>query len=747
MTSHYSSGLSPRFASFSARMSVVVFGIGVVVLIGWLLNIPVLKSFHPRLLSMKANTAACMALSGMALWLLQTKRAEQRINRRLAQGGALAVMTVGLLTLLEYVFHANFGIDQLLVRETAGAAITGYPGRMYPITALIFLLIGPAFPLLDVETRRGIRPAQFLILLGGALALLGFFGCIYEVFVFFGRTFSFVAMSVPTAVAFLALGAGMMAARPDRGLMTLITSGGPGGVMVRRLLLAVLVLPLAFDLLTLPGEKAGYYNWLTQAALQGLLVIAAFTVIIYQVSRSLERAAEELRDREERFSTLVSNLPIGLFRTHPAADGRVLMANPAIAGMFGYESPEEFMRHGIVETYVDPQDRKQFLDRLFSRGHVEDMALRLKKKDGTLFWGSLTSTVIRNARGEIECLDGMMEDITERKQAEEQLRKLSRAVEQSPASIIITDLRGDIEYVNPKFTDLTGYTLAEAIGKNPRILKSGELSPEAYRDLWKTISSGRKWQGEFHNKKKNGDFFWEFASISPIVDEVGRATHFLAVKEDITLRKQTEAALRESEERLHLATSAASIGIWDWDVVKDRLVWDDSMYRLYGIRREDFAGAYEAWIRCVHPDDAKRAGDAIQAAIRGEKEYAPEFRIVWSDGSIRFIQAASRTFRDKDGKPLRMIGTNIDITGRKQAEAERELLVKSLEESLAKVKTLSGLIPICASCKKIRDDRGFWSQVETYVARHSEAKFSHGICPACAHKLYPELYPDQPPPD
>jgi PAS domain S-box-containing protein len=764
-------------------MSFVVFGIGVVVLMGWLLDIPVLKSFHPRLFSMKANTAAGMALSGVALWLLQTKQAEHRFNRRFAQGCALVTTTVGLLTLLEYVFRANFGIDQLLFREPPGAVIAGYPGRMSPITALIFSLTGPAFLLLDVQTRRGICPAQFLILLGGAFALLGFFGCLYGAFVFFGNTFPFMVTSALTAVAFLALGAGMMAARPDRGLMTLITSKGPGGVIVRRLLLAVLVLPIAFDLLTMPGEKAGYYNSLTQAAMQGLMVIAAFTVIVYWVSRLLERA-------------------------------------------------------------------------------------------------------------------------------EEQLRELSRAVEQSPASIVITDLRGNIEYVNPKFTDLTGYTLAEAIGQNPRILKSGELSPDAYRRLWETITSGREWQGEFHNRKKNGEFYWEFASISPVLDDAGRITHFLAVKEDITARKRmeillvgraelAEVAQRASlDELLQLALDKAelltgscigffhfvdadqqnlSLQTWSTNTLKRMCtaegrgrhypvdqagVWVDCLRTRAPVIHNDYASlphkkglppGHATVVReLVVPiirdglvvailgvgnkatdytaDDAKLveqlaevvADDALrqqaQAALRESEErfrtvtYTASDAIITVDhvSRIRFWNPAAEdifghSVAEAMGQPLdliiperfrqahqagmdrmlatgesKMVGKTIELTGRrkdgqefplelslshwktekgdfftgiirdvsdrKKAEAERERLLKSLEESLASIKTLSGLIPICASCKKVRDDKGYWSQVETYVAKHSEATFSHGICPACAHKLYPELYPDPPPP-
>jgi PAS domain S-box-containing protein len=152
-------------------------------------------------------------------------------------------------------------------------------------------------------------------------------------------------------------------------------------------------------------------------------------------------------------------------------------------------------------------------------------------------------------------IQGIARDITERKRAEEQLRKLSQAVEQSPACVVITDPSGNIEYVNPKFTQLTGYTLEEALGKNPRILKSGETPPEVYKQLWETITSGREWRGEFHNKKKNGELYWESASISPVRDTRGAITHFLAVKEDITERKRAERVQAAAYRIAELANS------------------------------------------------------------------------------------------------------------------------------------------------------------------------------------------------
>ncbi len=139
----------------------------------------------------------------------------------------------------------------------------------------------------------------------------------------------------------------------------------------------------------------------------------------------------------------------------------------------------------------------------------------------------------------------VIHDITEQKKIEDQNLRLLHAVEQSPASIVITNNKGEIEYVNPKFEKITGYFFNEVIGKNPRILKSGEITSEVYKNLWEKITSGFEWRGEFHNKKKNGELYWEMASISPVKNSQGKITHFIAVKEDITEAKKAQESLKE----------------------------------------------------------------------------------------------------------------------------------------------------------------------------------------------------------
>jgi len=152
-----------------------------------------------------------------------------------------------------------------------------------------------------------------------------------------------------------------------------------------------------------------------------------------------------------------------------------------------------------------------------------------------------------NRRGRMGGRLMLWRDVTETRRAEEELRKLSRAVEQSGSAIIITDLEGNIEFVNPAFSRVTGYTFEEAIGQNTRILKSGEHPAEFYRELWETIERGEVWQGELINRRKDGRLYWEAATISPVKDEAGRTTHYLAVKEDITARKKVEAELAQEQ--------------------------------------------------------------------------------------------------------------------------------------------------------------------------------------------------------
>jgi PAS domain S-box-containing protein len=327
----------------------------------------------------------------------------------------------------------------------------------------------------------------------------------------------------------------------------------------------------------------------------------------------LKRAEEKLRQSEEKFRTVADwTYDMEIWR---GPDGRFLYVSPSAERITGYRTEEFLADQELTLKITHPDDLARVTEhhqKVSQPGNdVCSLDFRIITRRGEERWISHYCQSVYGADGRWLGRRSSNRDITERKRMEDKLRQLSTAVEQSPASIVITDCAGNIEYVNSKFIELTGYTMAEVLGKNPRILKSGEKSPEAYREMWQTITAGKEWDGEFHNKKKNGELYWEIASISPIRDLAGRVTHYVAVKEDITARKENEA--------------------------------------------------------------------------------------------------------------------------------EHDLLIRDLQDALADVKSLSGLLPICSSCKKIRDDKGYWSQVESYIQKHSEATFTHGICPDCIKKLYPDL--------
>lgn len=219
--------------------------------------------------------------------------------------------------------------------------------------------------------------------------------------------------------------------------------------------------------------------------------------------------------------------------------------NPAAESVFGFKSRDET----LGKTPLDVSPSTQYdgtkseaaaavhINKALN-GAMEIFEWRHQRPDGEI-WDAEVH-LISFKSGEHRLLQFMLHDITEQKMAAEQIRTLSQAVEQSPASVMITDTKGNIEYVNSTFERITGYLLKDVIGKNPRILQSGETPFSRYRELWLAISVGKSWRGEFQNKKKNGEVYWELAHIAPVFSDNGEILHYLAVKEDITQSKKQE---------------------------------------------------------------------------------------------------------------------------------------------------------------------------------------------------------------
>jgi two-component system cell cycle sensor histidine kinase/response regulator CckA len=278
--------------------------------------------------------------------------------------------------------------------------------------------------------------------------------------------------------------------------------------------------------------------------------------------RERRRAEEALQTSEARLSGIIESAMDAIVTVDN--EQHIVLFNAAAERMFGCSAAEAL---GQSPDRFIPERFRQMHREYFqafaqvggAKSAMEGIALIVgRRADGEEF--PMEASISRIEAAGAGLYTVILRDVTERQRAEEELRKLSHAVEQSANIIIITDAQGYIEYANPRFTEITGYSLEEAMGQHTRILKSGHTPPEEYKRLWETITAGKEWRGEFHNKKKTGELYWESASISPIKNAEGVITHFLAVKEDITERKRAEAVQAHLEEQLRQAQRMESVG-------------------------------------------------------------------------------------------------------------------------------------------------------------------------------------------
>jgi PAS domain S-box-containing protein len=255
-------------------------------------------------------------------------------------------------------------------------------------------------------------------------------------------------------------------------------------------------------------------------------------------SEILERrkSEEKLRESEERYRIAVQASPDGVFiHVH----GSIQFANRSFANLVGAKEPEDL--YGLTPlSLVHPDSLELVQEKItnFAQGKEQNPLIeqKLLRMDGSTV--EVEAHGVPVSFGGTDAIMVVMRDIGERKRAAANLRNLSRAIEASRATVVITDMDGAIEYANPAFTWITGYTLEEALGRNPRVLKSGVHPPEFYETMWNTILAGNVWEGEMCNKRKNGTLYWELASISPVRSSTGEISHFVAVKEDITEKRR-----------------------------------------------------------------------------------------------------------------------------------------------------------------------------------------------------------------
>jgi PAS domain S-box-containing protein len=420
---------------------------------------------------------------------------------------------------------------------------------------------------------------------------------------------------------------------------------------------------------------------------------------------------------------------------------KIIEANERAVDSYGY-TREELLRLDAIS--LRPPEARPSLD--VTQREVETRKRLVfetlhQRKDGTTFPVEISVRLIE--------IDGktfhqsIIRDITERKRAEEEIRRtqtfLSTIIENIPDMILIKDAK-DFRFLacNKACEELTGHSREERIGKTVH-----DLFPKENADRFdaqdRELLERRvpiEVPDDFMDTKHRGRRALRTKKI-PVFDRAGNPQYILTISEDVTERREAEEALRKSEERFRDLYDNAPVGYHEFDGEGRITHVNRTELEMMGYALEEMVGR-PVWEYVIDPRVAR---EGVLAKLNGAMVPGQDLERVFrrKDGTFLPALLQDRLLRDERGQITGIRVTMQDITERKRAEVEREKLIHELQEALVKVKQLGGLLPICASCKKIRDDKGYWNQIETYIRDHSEAEFSHSICPDCMKKLYPEF--------
>src|SRR5215210_1319758 len=455
--------------------------VGCLVLVGWTLNIDVLKRILPGLVAMNPITAIAFILAGVSLLLLRDEDVDQRL-RRIAQWCSSAVALIGLLKLIGVLLGWDIGIDQLLFPERLDleTAVTELPNRMAPNTALNFLLLGCAVLVLDWRTHRGRWPAQYLIFVSLMASLIPIIGYAYGVRSFYGIS-SYIPMALHTALTFVVLSVGLLCARPNRGLMSIVTSNSMGGTVARRLLPATVLIPIVVGWLRLKGQQAELYEsefGVVLMVLSSMIILAAVvwwtTRLLYRTDTERKHAEEILRKSEARNRAVVDTATDAIITM--TTSGLIRSFNPGAERIFGYSAEEAIgqpLNMLMPERFRGSHEAgfRRYLKtgeaHVVEKGPVELAGLR---KSGEEFPLELS---LGEMREEDDILfTGIVRDVTERKREEEELHEAEErfrsAFDDAAVGMAVNELDGQFTQVNSSLCEMLGYSEEELLSTTSR---------------------------------------------------------------------------------------------------------------------------------------------------------------------------------------------------------------------------------------------------------------------------------------
>ena len=675
--------VEPSLKRISRVLGSIAVVVGVLVLIGWAMDVSALKSVLPGLATMKANTALAFVLSGTTVWLMASASLtaagpaplshRSRAREWIARACAALVALIGLLTVTQYLFGWELGIDELLAHDRGPQGQMPHPGRPSLGTAVNFALLGAAFLTMDVELQGRRWPAQWLVLAVLLDAFVAVLGYAYDVPSLY-HVFAYTSMALHTAALFVLLPIGFLFARPSRGLVGLATGDDPGGALTRRLLPAALLVAPALGALCLAAERAGLYAFEFGLALLATATVLVFSALVWSTARSVRDVDAERREAErslhateERFHLLadtVTDYAIFLLDR----EGNVETWTSGAQRMKGYASDEIVGRN--FACFYTPEDRElgkpeQALRVAEANGRHQEEAWSVRK-DGSRFLADAVLTALRDSEGRLTGFAKITREITQRKQAEEALRKsqeqLLSLVEQAPISIAMFDRNMRYIVASRGWVAEYGRGYDDLVGRHHY-----EVHPDL-PERWKEVHR-RSLAGEFLRNNEDswvqadGSVHWLRWAVHPWRDARGEIGGIIMSAEDITERKRTEARFRATVE-------SAPIAMIMTDASGAIVLVNAQTEKLFGYGGHELLGqAVEVLVperfRSQHREMRARFLAAPAARLMGAGRDLYGLR---KDGREVPVEIGLSPVRTEEG--LFVLSAITDITERKQMEAQ-----------------------------------------------------------------------------